>query len=223
MKRFIIIITILLIVCGCTKNNEEKKDIVKKEKKEDVVDTYKDNNVTPIGIYKLEGNTLTRLNKINVTPAIEQEIGTFQIFPSFEESVVLNKGFGLACYDEWEKYKDVKLGINIKFSLSDGENISYNIFSPENTFDKWEYLMNYLYDDYANFGKGFYSHMEKEDFNENSLITSLKIQSSYSIGLVNSKIVVTAFTYDTEDDIKDNEYRGNSSHSMTICLLGREC
>ena len=58
---------------------EEKKESVKKEKKEEVVDTYKDNNTTPIGIDKLQGNTLTRLNTINVTPVIEQEIGTFQI------------------------------------------------------------------------------------------------------------------------------------------------
>ena len=223
MKKLLIFLTILLIACGCTDKKEEKKENVKKEKKEEVVDTYKDNNTTPIGIYKIQGNTLSRLNTIDVTPVIEQEIGTFQIYPSNEENIVLNKGFGLACYDEWQKYKDVKLGFNIKFSLASGENISYNIFSPENTFDQWEYLMNYLYDDYTNFGKGFYSHMEKEDFNESSLITALKIQSSYSIELVNSKIVVTVFTYDSDDDFKDNEYRGNSSHSMTICLSGREC
>ena len=83
--------------------------------------------------------------------------------------------------------------------------------------------MTYLYDDYNNFGKGFYSHIEKEQFNENTLMTSIKIQSSYSVDQINSKISLTVFTYDSEDDFENNEYRGNSSYTMDICLEGRAC
>ena len=233
MKRIILIIIMILFICGCTNNKEkeqikennvkEKVEEKEKVKEKEVIDTYKDENTTPIGIYKLEGNTLTRLSTINETPVVEKDIGIFQIYPSNEENIYLNKGFGLACYDEWTKYNNIKLGFNIKFSLSSGENISYNIFSPENTFDKWEYLMNYLYDDYTNFGKGFYSHIEKEEFNDNTLVTAIKLQNSYSIDQVNSKIILTVFTYDTEDDFQDNEYRGNSYHSINICLEGRDC
>ena len=223
MKKILLVLVVLLLFCGCAKKEkviektkEEKKEIVEK-------DTYKDENKTPIGIYKVQGNTLTKLTKINVTPVVEQDMGVFQIYPSNEDNLTIDKGFGLAFYDEWNKYNNIKLGFNIKFSLADGRNISYNIFSPENTFDQWEYLMTYLYDDYNNFGKGFYSHIEKEQFTENTLMTSIKIQSSYSVDQINSKISLTVFTYDTEDDFDNNEYRGNSSYTMDICLEGRPC
>ena len=224
MKKLITIVIILLTLCGCTNKKETKQEPKKLEKKEEIIkDTYKDNNTTPIGIYNLQGNTLTKLTKINKTPIVEQDLGVFQIYPSNEDSINLNKAFGLSFYDEWIKYNNIKLGFNIKFTLSNGQNISYNIFSPENTFDQWEYLMNYLYDDYNNFGKSFYSHIEKEEFNENTLVTAIKIQSSYSVDQIASKITLTVFTYDTEDDFENNEYRGNSKYSMDICLEGREC
>lgn len=224
MKKILVIVVILLTICGCAKKDEVKQETKKEEKKEEVIeDTYKDENTTPIGIYNLQGNTLTKLTKINKTPVVEQDLGVFQIYPSNEDTVVLSKAFGPAFYDEWNKYQNIKLGFNLKFTLSDGRNISYNIFSPENTFDQWEYLMNYLYDDYNNYGKSFYSHIEKEEFNENTLMTAIKLQSSYSIDQVNSKITLTVFTYDTEDDFENNEYRGNSKYSMDICLEGRAC
>lgn len=224
MKKILIIIIMIITICGCTKKEEIKQPNKKEEKTEEIIkDTYIDENTTPIGIYKLQGNKLTKLSKINTTPIVEQDIGVFQIFPSNEDTITLDKGFGPAFHDEWIKYPNIKLGINIKFSLSNGQNISYNIFSPENTFDEWEYLMNYLYDDYNNYGKNFYSHIEKEEYNENTLVTAIKLQSSYSIDQVNSKITLTAFTYDTEDDFENNEYRGNSSYSMDICLEGKPC
>ena len=224
MKKLIVIGIILLTICGCTKKEKIKEEPKKQEEKKEIIENiYKDENITPIGVYNLQGNTLTKLKTINKTPVIEQDLGVFQIYPSNEDTINLSKAFGPSCYDEWSKYQNVKLGINIKFSLSNGQNISYNIFSPENTFDQWEYLMNYLYDDYNNYGKSFYSHIEKEEFNNNTLITAIKLQSSYSIDQVNSKITLTVFTYDTEDDFENNEYRGNSSYSMEICLEGREC
>ena len=224
MKKILLVLVVLLLFCGCTKK-EKVKEKPKEEKKEEVIekDTYKDENKTPIGFYKVQGNTLTKITKVNVTPVVEQDMGVFQIYPSNEDNLTIDKGFGLAFYDEWNKYNNIKLGYNIKFSLADGRNISYNIFSPENTFDQWEYLMTYLYDDYNNFGKGFYSHIEKEQFNENTLMTSIKIQSSYSVDQINSKISLTVFTYDSEDDFENNEYRGNSSYTMDICLEGRAC
>ena len=224
MKKILLVLVVLLLFCGCTKK-EKVIEKTKEEKKEEIIekDTYKDENKTPIGFYKVQGNTLTKITKINVTPVVEQDMGVFQIYPSNEDNLTIDKGFGLAFYDEWNKYNNIKLGYNIKFSLADGRNISYNIFSPENTFDQWEYLMTYLYDDYNNFGKGFYSHIEKEQFNENTLMTSIKIQSSYSVDQINSKISLTVFTYDSEDDFENNEYRGNSSYTMDICLEGRPC
>ena len=75
--------------------------------------------------------------------------------------------------------------------------------------------MNYLYDDYANKDKSFYSHIESKDYNSNTLFTSIKIQSAYKCKEI-KEIILTVFTYDTDDDFINNEYRGNSSNKLII-------
>ena len=87
MKKILVIVVILLTICGCAKKDEVKQETKKEEKKEEVIeDTYKDENTTPIGIYNLQGNTLTKLTKINKTPVVEQDLGVFQIYPSNEDT-----------------------------------------------------------------------------------------------------------------------------------------
>ncbi len=226
-SKIVILLLILLSICGCSKNEvdtnkNKKEDKVKEEIKEEV-NKYTDNNNTPIGIYQLQGNTLTKLHNYNTKLVVEKDINTFQIYPSNEEVITLNNSFGQSFYNEWSKYSNIKMGFNIKFSLNTGENISYNILNPSQTFDKWEYLMNYLYDDYANLGKSFYSHIEPDQFNENTLFTAFKMQASYSSGAINSKIQLTVFTYDSEDDFENGEYRGNSSYTLNICVEGFDC
>ena len=219
MKKLIIFFIIALLFTGCI-NKENKVDTKKKETKKQVViekDTYKDLNNTPIGIYQLNGNTLTKLHEYKTTFVPEQDINTFQLYPSNDESVSLNESFGKSFYSEWIKYNNIKMGFNIKFSLDTGEEINYNILSPNDTFNKWEYLLNYLYDDYINDGKGFYSHLEMSDYNENTLFTSFKMQSSGFVNKISSNIIFSVFTYDSEDDFKDDNYRGNSIYSIKIC------
>ena len=147
-----------------------------------------------------------------------EDLGIYQIYPSNEDTINVNS-FGQNFYNEWSKYNtnnNLKIGFNIKFELYNGEKVSFNILSPSNTFDKWEYFMTYLYDDYINQGKGFYSHIEDKDYNENTLFTSIKIQCNDGIGDIKDKIELTVFTYDSEDDFLDNEYRGNSKFTYTI-------
>ena len=83
--------------------------------------------------------------------------------------------------------------------------------------------MNYLYDDYVNRGKSFYSHIEPEEVTDETLYTAFKMQSGHLIDQINSKIEFTVFTYDSEDDFINNEYRGNSSNKLIICLENRPC
>ena len=211
MKKIIFVILCLLLFTGCEKENKPKE---KKKVEKEVKEEYKDLNNTPIGIYELKGNTLTRVNNITKHLNVEEDIGIFQVFPSAEEKVNLTTSFGESFYNEWNKYKDIKQGFNIKYYL-DNKEVSYNILSPNETFKYWEYLMNYLYDDYINKGKSFYSHLEDKDYNENSLLTSIKLQSGYKCNEI-KKIELTAFTYDSEDDLINDTYRGNSKYMITI-------
>ena len=219
MKKVLFTLLIILLLTGCGKEKEiikEKK--VKKEKPIGVVDTYKDLNNTPISIYKLNGNKLTKLTEDTKNFIAMEDLGIFQIFPSNEDTINVNS-FGQDFYNEWIKYNtnnNLKIGFNIKYDLTNNEHISYNVLSPSNNFDHYEYFMNYLYDDYANMNKGFYSHVEDKDLNENTLYTSIKIQSSGYVDQVKDKLELTVFTYDTEDDFLNNEYRGNSKYTYTI-------
>lgn len=219
MKKILLILTILLFITGCTNktNNKEINDFKEVDIKIQEKDSYKDLNNTPISIYELRGNTLTKIHDYKTSFIPEVDINIFQIYPSSEENITLNSSFGKSFYDEWIKYNNIKLGFNIKFSLDTGEEINYNIFNPDDTFKEWEYLLNYLYDDYFNDGKGFYSHLEMKDYNENTLFTSFKMQSSGYVNKINSNIKFSVFTYDSEDDFKDNEYRGNSIYTINIC------
>lgn len=217
-KKIIIVLVIIVLCCGCINTKKEEK----KKKKVDIeyVEHYKDLNNTPISFYSSNDSGLVKLTKINKKLVSMEDIGIFQIYPSDEETISLNGGFGNSFYNEWNKYNtnnNLKIGFNIKFS-TDTEDISYNIFNPSNCMEKWEYLLNYLYDDYANRGKSFYSHIEENEYNENTLFTSIKLQSNDKALSIKNKILLTVFTYDTDDDFKDNEYRGNSSSTLTICV-----
>ena len=218
-KKIIIILLILIITCGCVNTKKVEK---KKKKKIDVeyVENYKDLNTTPISFYSSGDGGLVRLTRINKKIVSMEDIGIFQIYPSDEDVISLNGGFGYSFYNEWMKYNtnnNLKIGFNIKFK-TDNEEISFNILGPSNCFDKWEYVMNYLYDDYANRGKSFYSHIEENEYNDDTLFTSIKIQSNDKAYDIKDKVLVTVFTYDSDDDFLDGEYRGNSSSTLTICI-----
>ena len=223
MKKYFLVVfcaLLLFVVTGCGNKDNTKVNTLKKEKKQTVeekVDTYKDLNNTPIGIYQLNGNTLTRVHEYKTNFVPEKDINTFQLYPSNEEKVSLNESFGKSFNKEWIKYNNIKMGFNIKFSLDTGEEINYNIFNPNDTFKEWEYLLNYLYDDYINDGKGFYSHLEVSDYNESTLFTSFKMQSSGNVNKINSNITFSVFTYDSDDDFIDSNYRGNSLYTINIC------
>jgi hypothetical protein len=207
----LIISSILIVGCKDTKTIDTKRKVAVDE----TTETYKDSNNTPIGIYSLENNNLKKLTTITKHLNVEEDIGIFQVYLSNEDNIQLTTNFGESFHNEWLKYQGIKLGFNIKYTLNNNETTSYNILSPDNTFEHWEYLMNYLYDDYANRNKSFYSHIESTDYNSETLFTAIKMQSSGKCNEIKT-IELTAFTYDSEDDFLNNEYRGNSKATLII-------
>ena len=43
------------------------------------------------------------------------------------------------------------------------------------------------------------------------------MQSSGNVNKINSNILFSVFTYDSEDDCLDSNYRGNSIYTIKIC------
>ena len=225
MRRISIILLLFIIVTGCTNNNvleeeNQKNKNIEIENTEEI-SKYIDSNNTPIAIYDGIGNKLSKITTFNTTLNPLEDINIFQIFPSNEEQIFLNEKFGQAFYTEWQKYNInnlYKIGYNIKFTNIDGNKISFNILDPSMTYNEYdEYLLIYLYDDYKNINSSWYSHIEPEDYNENTLFTSIKLQAGGHSFKINSDIKLTVFTYDGVDDFDDNnEYRGNSSYTINI-------
>ena len=88
-----------------------------------------------------------------------------------------------------------------------------------------EFISNYsnLKDGVSNRNKSFYSHIESNQVTPETLYTAFKMQGSYGCGDIGSKIEFTVFTYDSEDDFLDSNYRGNSKHTTNICIEGKSC
>ena len=168
----------------------------------------------PISFYK-DGKKITTEN---VLLKVGSVLGTFQIFPSNEDKV--EEGWN-NFYNEWIKYDPnhkVKIGYNISYSLNDGRKISHTILNPSNTMDYEGYLAIFLYDDYNNRNNSWYSHVEEKDYSDNTFLTSIKLYGNGAIGDINSNIVITAFTYDTDDDFDPTtkEYRGKSKNTLIL-------
>ena len=109
------------------------------------------------------------------------------------------------------------LNMNIKFTLSNGNNISFNVLNPSMAIGEYyDFMLTYLYDDYKNRNSSWYSHIEPDEYDDETLFTSIKLQSGYEVAAINSNIILSVFTYDTDDDFIDNEYRGNSIYKINI-------
>lgn len=226
MKKVLLMIIFVILLSGCHKSI--KKDEVKQpkqskeeQKEEVVIPSYLDLNITPISFYQLTGNVLKKLNTIHGNYQALDDVGVFQVFPSNLEEIQLSKNYSVSYVEEWNHYLEqfpIHIGFSLSFTLSNGEEVYYTILNPDQTMTKWEYFMAYLYDDYANRNKSFYSHMEMSDYSESSLVTAIKLQCGAYFLDINSPVSFQVFTYDDLDDFLDGKYRGNSQSTMTICL-----
>ena len=76
MKKIVLLLMcVFVLLCGCGKNEKPINEVKDKEEEIDEVveevDTYKDLNNTPIGIYSLQGNKLVKLTTFNTKLIIE--------------------------------------------------------------------------------------------------------------------------------------------------------
>ena len=227
-QKILIILLFVLFIVGCQskkinpspKKVDKEAPISQEDKKEEIIETYHDENITPISFYQLNGNQLKKITMISGQYHSMDDLFLLQVFPSQEEVISLNESFANAYFHEYQKYPNIKVGFSLSFTLKNGENVFFNILNPDQAMAKWEYFMAYLYDDYVNQGKSFYSHIENTNYTDSTLFTAIKLQCGGYLDDVQSPVTLTVFTYDSEDDFLDGKYRGNSQASLTICMNG---
>lgn len=220
----LILFTLLVSGCNIFPKKEEKVELkeIPSEKKEEVVSepSYVDDNQIKVAFYNKSGYTLSLAQGYNGPINIKKDITTFQVFFSNDEQVVFsNQKFGEYFYNTFNEInpeKKYKVGFNLSYDLVDGTHISQNIFNPSTTQTNYDYIEVYLYDSYKHRNDSFYSHIEEYEYNDETMITSIKLTAGSKFNDIKSKITLTVFTYDEDDFDENNEYRGNSKYSLLI-------
>lgn len=230
-KIFLTFITILIVISllffgyKCLYNIKNDKEIDPPIKMDNVkpnleeTNEYTDNNPIKVGLYKYYGRNNNRklITEYTDNWTYHQDISSFEVFYTNELEIT-----GNYIQDTFPEYANnytnidnYKIGYIISFMTNDNE-INKTIISPKDTEEFFDYLEIYLYDDY-HIQKGvWYSHTTEEQFNEETLLTSIKLTAGKNISEITSDIKVTVFTYDYDDFDEFNNYRGNSKYTIVV-------
>ena len=179
---------------------------------------YLDENPIIVGLYKHDKNTNTRKLITNYESNWEEkkDISSFEVYYTNEISSFSGnqkENFDLF-KNNYENIDNYKIGYIVEFDIGD-KKINKTIISPKDTEEFFNYLEIYLYDDYHRSGE-WYSHTTEEEFNSDTLLTSIKLTSGKDISLISSQIKLSAFTYDSDDFDTNGNYIGKSIYSITI-------
>ena len=214
-NKIILVIIVLLILTGCKK--QEEKIINKKDNVEDVVEPekYIDDNPITIGIYE---DDIKLVKEYKLLRQSNNEV-IFSFYYTNEENLGSrrqkeNWNRFFSQYNNIDKYK-----IGFNFSFYDGDKkIEKTILKPD-TYALEPYFYTYIYDDINQPDYTFYSHLEENDINENTIFSSIKIFLRDPSNIT-TPIEFTVFTYDNSDDFdENNNYRGNSKYTIKINLI----
>lgn len=211
MRKIICIIVMIFLLTSCTSvEKKAKKENVKKQ--EEVVEKYIDDNPITIGIYENNSNLVKdfKTTKENFKDIV---FSVYYTQDSYLENNTQKYNWN-KYYTNYENIDNYKIGYAFSFYVGDTF-IEKTILEPD-TFAFNPYFYIYLYDDIHQTDGVSYSHLEREDVNENTIFSSIKIYLVES-EKITSPIELTAFTYnDKEDFDEENKYRGKSFYRMKI-------
>ena len=221
IKKVICISFVCFLITGCYyQKNESIKKIDNSPSTEEVqkIPEYTDNNPIKIAFYKGTNGVYTRIDKFESHVEDFKEIGIFSIILSNDEKVYGNsmKSLYKNIGENIENFSNYKIGYNLKFTLEDGKVINENILKPLDygSYPFSNYLYAWLYDDINT--TGWHSHIEENEFNDNTVMSSIKLMWAPGANLISSNIELTVFTYDEDDFDIDENYRGISKFTTII-------
>ena len=220
MKK-ILILVICLLLCGCKSENiiEEKIPSNNEVKNEEIINQYKDLNETIISIYDDSTGKLLKVDNTIYLPWEKKKDITVLSFV-YSNEADLGSGY---FQDIWHNYANQITDLhnytnmwNVTFELKDGTIINQNIDSPEDVEYFYDYLEIYLYNSAKVPKNTWYSHVTKEQMNNEIILTTIKLTAGSKYDEITSSIKLTAFTYDTLDDFENDVYIGNSKYLVEI-------
>ena len=222
MKKIVIVLFMIFLLVGCNVDDvkEENTSNVVEEQEEVVDDEYVDNNPIKVGIY-MYTNSYTnrkRLNEYTTSWELNVDLCSLEVFYT-NESEILGSNFKTL----WNEYKDnyenidgYRIGYYINFETRNEGVIDKYILSPSDTGDIYNYLQIYLYDDIHQEDGAWYSHITEDEYNSDSILTSIKLTGSTDTDDIISDISLTVFTYDEDDFDEEGKYIGVSKDTIII-------
>ena len=191
----------------------------------------------PLGIYVSEGGEYKRvyeyvgawpMNDVDpvwrvdtwTRPGVSHlifDVAYFGIFP-FEDETHPDVDYSGEYMRLWREagLSGYKVGLEFEIRFYDKTTQRFTVLSADDTFKFEEYFEIYLYDDVANAGKWWYSHITADTTNANTMITTFKITLRDGCYRV-QEIAVSAFVYrDSSDFDEDGFYTGNDRATMII-------
>lgn len=212
MKKIILIISISILLTGCNKlNNYTYKDI---SIKDNSINNYLDDNPIKISLY--QGSK--KITNYNITLDNFKDIGVFSVYYTNKDALeTSNTKYNFKkYYQEYSNIDNYKIGFYISFYVND-KHIEQLILDPTKTYAMSPYMYIYLYDDVNQLDGSFYSHLEPDDINDKTIYSSIKLFLPHNGIDITSNIILTAFTYKSDEDFtNNNHYRGKSSYTINI-------
>lgn len=211
MKKILIIVILLFSLTSCTKkpNNPINLDDTLNIN----ISTYKDDNPIKVGLYVDEYLS----KEYTTTKTNMQDITVFNIYYTNKEKLENNyiKYNFNKYYNEYENIDKYKIGFIISFSVND-KTYHEQILTPDCEYLFAPYIYIYLYDDIHQTPNTWYSHLLKEEVNDDTIYSSIKLFKADHANEITSPITLSVFTYDKDDFDNNHNYIGSSIYTTTI-------
>lgn len=214
MKKigYLALVLLVLVLSGCGTTNKKGYNI-KKEKTDPIIEEYIDDNPITVGIY--DGHNL--IQEYNTKKEVMSDIAVLTVYYTndlYVDSLNVKHTFN-KYFNNYQNINDYKIGYFISYKYDD--KIYEKTFLDPSIMYEMPGMYIYLYDEINQDDGAFYSHIEEDDVNENTILDTIKIFLTDE--LVESPITLMAFTYNGEEDFdKDGNYRGVSKYSIKINL-----
>lgn len=211
MKKILIIVILLFTLTSCTK---KPNDPINLDDTLNInISTYKDDNPIKVGLYVDEYLS----KEYTTTKTNMQDITVFNIYYTNKEKLENNyiKYNFNKYYNEYKNIDKYKIGFIISFSVND-KTYREQILTPDCEYLFAPYIYIYLYDDIHQTPNTWYSHLLKEEVNDDTIYSSIKLFKADHANEITSPITLSVFTYDKDDFDNNHNYIGSSIYTTTI-------
>ena len=198
LKFILCTILLITILLGCASENFKTKQI-KNNSKEKVVEPRVEESI-PLGLYQNIKGTRNLTQTYTSNLIMYKDIISLEVFYTNASTLTGNQLELWNQYQNEQNIKNKKIGYMLDYKIENRE-IKQIILSPSDTEKITDDIIVYLYDDIIPHN-GLYSHITKEEYNENTTLSSIKLVSGTNIDKISSPITLTAFVYDESNSSK---------------------